>query len=122
MSAELFVTKQMVTSFHEQYVKEAKQYPFLPKTLMLMKERGLLSADPLPVPVITADMPEQDFQAAYEQIPFEANRIINGFLADAAISEAEIFPKDRDVFCVQHFHNFGEKESWRKSSARCAAA
>lgn len=110
MNEPLYATKQMVTSFHSQYVKETGKYPRLPETLLLMKEQDLLSKTPLPVPDIHSQMSLQEFRKAYEQIPFEANRIIYGEPNERNIVENSIFPKDRDVFCVQHFHNFGAGE------------
>ncbi|MBQ9031551.1 MAG: helix-turn-helix transcriptional regulator [Parasporobacterium sp.] len=108
MSGFLFSTRRLVTEFHNGYIKMTRKRPILPEILTLMRDQGLLSETPLPIPSITMQMSDEEFQKAYEEIPFEANRIIDGYLAGKPVTEANIFPKDRDVFCVQHFHNFGE--------------
>ena len=107
MEKPLYTTVQKVIDFHEILVKSENNYPQFSKTLLLMKERGLLSEKPLPVPEITVQMSKEEFRHLYNMIPFDATRIINSKAQDKEVQENYIFPKGRDVFCVQHMHNFG---------------
>lgn len=104
---KLYTTPEQVLKFHEQLVKDEQLYPEFPETLKLMRERNLLSEKKLPIPAFDVNMTCDEFKQAYDRIPMEANRIIDTRLNDKTVEEHFIFPEDRDVFCIRHFHNFG---------------
>mgnify|MGYP002626476351 CR=1 FL=1 len=112
MNKPLYTTAQKVMDFHESLVRTEGNYPPFSKTLMIMNDRGLLSETPLSVPEINGQMSKEEFRQAYNMIPFEATRIINSATPDKIVQESYIFPKGRDVFCVQHMHNFGIGEKY----------
>lgn len=110
MKKKLYTTMEQILGFHENLVKEEKLYPKFPETLRMMRKRNLLSEKPLPVPVIEGQMSKAEFQAAYNLIPIIANPIMDSETSDKTVEESFIFPEGRDVYCVQHVHNFGVGE------------
>lgn len=112
MKKSLYTTGRDIIAFHDMLVKEKNEYPSFSNTLQLMKEQGLLSENPLPLPEITGLMSKEEFEKAYNEIPVDAGKILNTKTMDLEVHESFIFPKGRDVFCVQHIHNFGTGEQY----------
>ena len=77
-----------------------------PIALRQMYEKELLSDAPAPMPALFGAMSKDDFQNAFNEVPFEASHILSNPSPRQELSEKTIFPRNKDVFCLQHIHNF----------------
>jgi hypothetical protein len=76
MGKGLYGTPEMVKAFREHYIKEDGELPDFLETLELMKEKGALSTEELPVPELHGRMSKEDFMKAYDQVPFDAEKLM----------------------------------------------
>jgi len=111
MKQSLYGTPEMVKQFRQTHLKKNRELPDFLETLEMMKQEGALSKTALPLPSLDGQMSKEAFMAAYDQIPFDAQRILDNekILQQKKESRAN-FLSDRDVVCVQHIHDYGYRQ------------
>ena len=108
MGKGLYGTPEMVKAFREHYIKEDGELPDFLETLELMKEKGALSTEELPVPELHGRMSKEDFMKAYDQVPFDAEKLMQIAKIKAKTkSQGAMFRNGKDAVCVQHIHDYG---------------
>ena len=107
MDNTYYATPEMVKNFLRHLSGTRAELPEFPEALVMMKEKGLLSDKPLPVPMINGQMGREEFMTAYDRIPFEVNRIIDVLWEKHEVNREINLPASVDVASAQHIHNYG---------------
>ncbi|MBQ9030940.1 MAG: helix-turn-helix domain-containing protein [Parasporobacterium sp.] len=107
MKKQYFATPEMIKHYHRELAKTRQGIPDVPKTLEAMRDQGLLSEKPLPIPALDGRMDKQEFMQAFDRIPFPANPVIEDFPVARSQDNRVVFSKGMDVICIQHIHNYG---------------
>lgn len=107
MKKKYYATPEMVKAYLKQLGKKGKELPEFPTALKMMQEQDLLSETPMKKPHIDGIMSREAFMTAFDQIPFEVNRVI-GTLEQEHENNRRIALQDTvDIACAQHIHTHG---------------
>ena len=98
----------MIMEYQKKHRKETGDDLYFPEALKRMYQENLLSEIPLPMPRLSGVMSKEEFQKAYNQVPFEAMHILKNPSPNESLSERTIFPENKDIYCLQHMYNISQ--------------
>jgi len=102
-----YATPEMVKNYIKHLPERNTELPEFPDALLMMKEQGLLSDEPLAVPDINGRMSKEEFMTAYDRIPFEANHVIDVLWKKHEVNREINLPDSVDIASAQHIHSYG---------------
>lgn len=107
MKKKYYATPEMVKAYLKQLGREGKELPEFPTALKMMQEQNLLSETSIKKPHIDGIMSREMFMIAYDQIPFEVNRVFDTLEQEHEINRRIALQDTVDIACAQHIHTNG---------------